>query len=126
MNSLSIWRMVGGWSVLVLVFALGVWCCAQWYRPQLQALEVQLVDVQHLADAAVDQMQRQNAAVAQLEADTRSRERSAVTLLEQGRRQAEADYARATRIMLEPSRGENGCEAARRAFAAELEEERRP
>ncbi|WP_271103526.1 hypothetical protein [Pseudomonas tohonis] len=127
MNLLASWKWLALLLMAALLMGLGAWCAARVYHPQLEALRLQLAESRRGAEASLLALQQQNAAVVELEARAAERVRQGELLQVRANKAARQDYAAAARVMLEPSLvGVDACEAARRAFAEELRQERAP
>ncbi|MGA6104734.1 hypothetical protein ABS648_21890 [Pseudomonas solani] len=127
MNLLASWKWLALLLMATLLIGLGAWCSARVYRPQLEELRQQLAESRRGAEASLLVLQKQNAAMVELEARAAERVRQGELLQAQANQAARQDYAAAARVMLEPSPvGVDTCEAARRAFAEELRRERAP
>ncbi|WP_236208314.1 hypothetical protein [Pseudomonas tohonis] len=127
MNLLASWKWLALPLMAALLIGLGAWCSARVYRPQLDALRQQLAESRHGAEASLLVLQKQNAAVIDLEARAAERAHQGELLQARANQAARQDYTAAARVMLEPPpAGVDACEAARRAFAEELRRERAP
>ncbi|MDU9416442.1 hypothetical protein [Pseudomonas sp. zfem005] len=127
MNLLASWKWLALLLMVALLIGLGAWCATRVYRPQLEELRQQLAESRRGAEASLLVLQKQNAAVVELEARAAERVRQSELLQAQANQAARQDYTAAARVMLEPSPvGVDACEAARRAFAEELRRERAP
>ncbi|MGA4635117.1 hypothetical protein ACPA5B_14685 [Pseudomonas solani] len=127
MNLLASWKWLALLLMAVLLIGLGAWCATRVYRPQLEELRQQLAESRRGAEASLLVLQKQNAAVIELEARAAERARQGELLQARANQTARQDYAAAARVMLEPPLASvDACEAARRAFAEELRRERAP
>lgn len=125
MNPVALWKWLALLLAAALLIGLGAWGSARIYRPQLEELRLQLADSRHGTEASLLALQKQNAAVAELEARAAERARQVEQLQVQASQAAREDYAAAARVMLEPPLADvDACESARRAFADELRRER--
>ncbi|BCG26034.1 hypothetical protein TUM18999_42250 [Pseudomonas tohonis] len=125
MSPVALWKWLALWLMAMLLVGLGAWGAAGIYRPQLEELGRQLAESRSRAEASLLALQKQNAALAELEARAAERARQVEQLQVRAAQVARQDYAAAARVMLEPPQvGVDACESARRAFADELKRER--
>ena len=75
MSPVALWKWLALWLMAMLLVGLGAWGAAGIYRPQLEELGRQLAESRSRAEASLLALQKQNAALAELEARAAERAR---------------------------------------------------
>ncbi len=125
----SPWRIIGVLLVLVALVGLGAWgghtLARNHYEPLLTEANKQIGTLTTTNAAMKSSLERQNAAVTALETEAKKREQDAAQAVNQARQQSAKSQTRAQAVMMaKPPAGQNACEAAQKAFDAELRAER--
>ena len=125
----SPWRIIGVLLVLAALVGLGAWgghtLARNHYEPLLTEANKQIGTLTTTNAAMKSSLERQNAAVTALETEAKKREQDAAQAVNQARQQSAKSQTRAQAVMMaKPPAGQNACEAAQKAFDAELRAER--
>ncbi len=125
----SPWRIIGVLLVLVALVGLGAWgghtLARNHYEPLLTEANKQIGTLTTTNAAMKSSVEWQNAAVTALETEAKKREQDAAQAVNQARQQSAKSQTRAQAVMIsKPPAGQNACEAAQKAFDAELRAER--
>ncbi len=127
--ALTPWRIFGALLTALTLITIGAWgghtLARNHYEPLLTEANKQIGTLTTTNAAMKSSLEWQNAAVTALETEAKKREQDAAQAVNQARQQSAKSQTRAQAVMIsKPPAGQNACEAAQKAFDAELRAER--
>ena len=125
----SPWRIVAVLVLVAVLLGLGAWgghtLTRNHYEPLLADANKQIGTLTTANTSMKASVEKQNGAIADLQAEAQRREREAVLAVQQARQQSAKEQTRAQAVLLlRPPPGANPCTAAQAAFDDELKMER--
>lgn len=125
----SPWRIVAVLVVIAVLLGLGAAggykAARAYYEPKLTAANEQIGTLTTANTALKASVEKQNGAIADLQAEAKRREQAATAAMQQAHKVAVKSQSRAQAVLLlKPPLGVNQCVAAQAAFDDELRDER--
>lgn len=123
------WRLIGLLVAVAALLGAGAWggysMARGHYEPKLAAANEQIGKLTAANSEMKAAVERQNAAIADLQAEAKRREQAATAAVQQAHKVAVKNQSRAQAVLLlKPPPGVNQCVAAQAAFDDELRDER--